>query len=554
MISDSSKQVAAFFCRPHRKLVLLLLALVFSLGLWFRLSVPAVPLFNPDSWGYMHPALSEIAGSGFQQTHGRGIAYPLFLLGVLSATEDFQSITVAQHAMGIFAGIVWWVAWISWCSWLPSVRASAFWVQCIGIVFLASFLLNASTILHESAIRPEAIFPALALGQICLCLIYARARWGSRRPVIACLSGAFSVLLAFICLSVKPSWGFAAMIPFGLLLLGVCGKGLKKDVFVRAAPLLLAGCLAASWFKLVPSAFGWIPEKSAGNFLPATLFSVHAPVIAKLVQQRIDEGSALPGEAEFLGSLERRIDESRKVSPPVYTILGHDPDYLMYRSGVLGEISGLVPPGEEREYMFTAFRDAALFSPLESAGKVLRQMRAAFSDLSQTLYRNGYRYDLKLEDSIRLMDSSRLPNAGDGLEFSYSKVRAESADLLENSNGKVRLGPGLNGLLARIVGPLFLGFWVLAWPFLTIAIVSRREWFQPPGLPGAILAMGILWAACLGSALTVAVVHSFDINRYLHLLSAPQSLFLAASVIVSACWVACYFAGRFPNRVREEVL
>ncbi len=112
----------------------------------------------------------------------------------------------------------------------------------------------------------------------------------------------------------------------------------------------------------------------------------------------------------------------------------------------------------------------------------------------------------------------------------------------DNAHGKVRSGP------------LFLGFWVLAWPFLTIAIISRREWVQPPGSPGAILAMGILWAACLGSALTVAVVHSFDINRYLHLLSAPQSLFLAASVIVSACWVAGFLAGRFPNRVREEVL
>lgn len=546
MISDSSKQDAAFFCRPHRKLVLLLLALVFSLGLWFRLSVPAVPLFNPDSWGYLHPALSEMAGSGFQQTHGRGIAYPLFLLGVLSATEDFQSITLAQHAMGIFAGIVWWVAWMSWCSWLPSVRASAFWVQCIGIVFLASFLLNASTILHESAIRPEAIFPALALGQICLCLIYARARWGSHRPVMACLAGAFSVLLAFICLSVKPSWGFAATIPFGLLLLGVFGKGLKKSVLVRVAPLLLAGCLAASWFKLVPSAFGWMPEKSAGNFLPATLFSVHAPVIAKLVQKRIDEGSALPGEAEFLGSLERRIDESRKVSPPVYTILGHDPDYLMYRSGVLGEISGFVPPGEEREYMFAAFRDAALFFPLESAGKVLRQMRTAFSDLSHTLYRNGYRYDLKLEKSIRLMDSSPLPDVGDVLEFSYSKVRAESADLLENSNGKASLGPGLNGLLARIIGPAFLGFWVIFWPLLAIAILSRHRRFGKFGLSAAVLAMGILWASCLGYALTVAVVHSFDINRYLHLMSAPQSLLLAASLVVSVIWAGQLAKGRTP--------
>ena len=85
-----------------------LLLFVLGIAVWLRTLAPGIPISDPDTWGYLYPALSELAGKGFQQTHGRGIAYPLFLLGVLGFTGSFFSIVVAQHSIGILSGLLWW--------------------------------------------------------------------------------------------------------------------------------------------------------------------------------------------------------------------------------------------------------------------------------------------------------------------------------------------------------------------------------------------------------------------------------------------------------------
>jgi hypothetical protein len=53
----------------------------------------------------------------------------------------------------------------------------------------------------------------------------------------------------------------------------------------------------------------------------------------------------------------------------------------------------------------------------------------------------------------------------------------------------------------------------------------------------ATLAFGIFWATDLGTTFTVAMVHSFDIDRYLHLLSVQHSMILAAVMVITIAWL-----------------
>ena len=119
MIDRAGDLMGRFACQQRPKIVLLLLFFVVGAGIWMRALAPGIPISDPDTWGYLNPGLSKISGGGFQQTHGRGIAYPIFLFGVLAATKSFFAIPFFQHFIGILSGLIWWAVWREWQKWLP---------------------------------------------------------------------------------------------------------------------------------------------------------------------------------------------------------------------------------------------------------------------------------------------------------------------------------------------------------------------------------------------------------------------------------------------------
>lgn len=64
------------------------------------------------------------------------------------------------------------------------------------------------------------------------------------------------------------------------------------------------------------------------------------------------------------------------------------------------------------------------------------------------------------------------------------------------------------------------------------------------GFRGALSASGNFCAICFGTTLTVAIVHSSGIDRYLHLLSARQSLVHASALVLTLLFPA-RICGRF---------
>jgi hypothetical protein len=525
-----------YLSKIRPKTVISLLLLVLGIAVWLRTLAPGIPISDPDTWGYLYPALSELAGLGFQQTHGRGIFYPLFLLVVLKFTNSFFSILVAQHVVGILSGLLWWAVWREWQKWLPSKISGVFWVQFIGLVFLVSYLWSANTIFYEQAIRPESIFPFLALLQIYFCMVYARAWWIGGSSWLLLVAGSLAMLSAPICVSAKPSWGFAAGVPFALVATGVFFKNSNHGLATRVLPLVIGFFLVFLWGRFLPSALGWIPDEQSKGFLPATLFTVHAPTVSKALHSRVQAGKSTPQEVAFLEKLDSRIKESSLLEKTNYQILDHDPDYLFYHSDAIATLPDAGNAEKRRQYMFKSYFDALLIFPIDIATKIIKQLYVAHMDLTKTLYRKDYSTTRRLEGSIKSMDFYTLPSIDSKLVESYQEVREQSAEFLKAKDGKFVFGPSVNKFFTLGIGPAFLGFWMLSWPALAIFLIIKNK-FQIKSLIAATLAFGIFWATAFGTTFTVAAVHSFDIDRYLHLLSVQHSMILAAAMVITIAWL-----------------
>ena len=106
------RQRRVFFWLTTAALVLILLWAAQARALW-----PRWPIADPDSWGYLHPALSKLLGGAFEHTNGRNFVYPGFLYLILRATADFGAIPFAQHALGLASAAS--------CSGLPGGNGAA---------------------------------------------------------------------------------------------------------------------------------------------------------------------------------------------------------------------------------------------------------------------------------------------------------------------------------------------------------------------------------------------------------------------------------------------
>ena len=62
-------------------------------------------------WGYLSPALRKLIGAEFGHTEGRNFLYPGFLFLLLRVFGDFRAITVAQHILGLLAGVMLLLTW-----------------------------------------------------------------------------------------------------------------------------------------------------------------------------------------------------------------------------------------------------------------------------------------------------------------------------------------------------------------------------------------------------------------------------------------------------------
>src|SRR5712692_6514776 len=86
-------------------------AAVFAWAAWQRFGLPLDPIADPDTWGYLSPALRKLTGAPFGHTSGRNFIYPGFVYLLLRVFRDFRAIATTQHVLGLVAGAILLLTW-----------------------------------------------------------------------------------------------------------------------------------------------------------------------------------------------------------------------------------------------------------------------------------------------------------------------------------------------------------------------------------------------------------------------------------------------------------
>ena len=123
---------------------------------WLRFSLPLDPIADPDTWGYLAPALQKLTGSGFGH-EGRNFVYPGFLFLLLRLFGDFRAITITQHLLGLAAGSFLLVTWRRVRTFVEASRLNAGTRDFLGLIAAAIFFLAGEPIRTEMQIRPEGV-------------------------------------------------------------------------------------------------------------------------------------------------------------------------------------------------------------------------------------------------------------------------------------------------------------------------------------------------------------------------------------------------------------
>ena len=484
-------------------------AVLFAGAAWKRLSLPLDPIADPDTWGYLSPALQQLTGAGF--THeGRNFLYPGFLWGLLRVFGDLRAITIAQHFLGLLAGVLLLVAWrrariLGAESRLPS-RAH----EILGLVLAGVYLFAGEPIRAEMEIRPEGVCAFFLSLNLWFVIQFVVRAFVLRERALTGV-GIGMAFTAVVLASLKPSlFGVAAvsLVPLGLFFLQRNRQQAKIGLGL--------GAVAAALVLFLPEYFLSRRDELARLFLPTNLFVVHADLIrdqmADDLQQRVD----LPYPRDWLGrvhdQLAAEITKSHRAEPEHYFLLGFSPDYLMYNESSIA--SRLL---QESNYDFGAVTAFYRFyywrawqrRPLAMLRKIWRQFAFFYQPFCPAFNRAKV---IKLipayELSVASLDRSpyretwkRYPPAVDFMR--RTEILSHSAPFIEQSKVVRRTVVLIAGMYLPLLGTTVLaGMAALCWRSLR----QRVGWL----LVVALFVFAYNAAACL----EVAIINSLEVPRY----------------------------------------
>ena len=260
-----------------------------------------------------------------------------------------------------------------------------------------------------------------------------------------------------------------------------------------------------------------------------------------------DRGLLDDGETKFLAHLDRRLAESMRIRK--YRALGHDPDYLMYHSDTLARLPGEAGATADARaaYFRSAYFDAWRAQPAGMLAKIGRQLLLAHADPPTSLHRSSVPWRVHFATARGFPAVYRPPALPPKLAAGWEELFRRCADLASTEKKRREFIPPLPPWFHGV----FLGALV---SFLTVAglAVFPAGWWlfrAGPGLQPAARVFAVIVITHLGMVCTVAVVHSFDIGRYLALLAPTQSLLLGTgSVLLVAFLSAAWRGARNPAR------
>ncbi len=504
-------------------------------GALVRWPLPPVAVIDPDAWGYLHPVMTMLSGEGFEQAHGRSWLYSCLLASLLALGKSFEWIVRAQQIGGLISGALMCVILRTFLARLRPRWGIELAGSLLGLAGLALFLFSADTNYVELCIRPEGIATLMAFAALWCLQNFVQARWRTALApaagweLAAVLGwGGLTIGLAWMNFLLKPNWGFA-VVPVTLpVVLALFAGG---SVLVRAGPLL-AGAALCIGLMSAPAILRVKADPMATLFLPGTLVTMHANVILQALDALPAEKVSAEVPEGFLDDLRREFSYAR-AHPRAYEILGHDADYLMYRTKFLWSLRGRPGWSDERlkAFCFQLYFMAWKEEPLAMTSKIRHQLAEFFWPASDAFASKsvplGRRYaSAKSNLPIAHATAAAALRAAEE-DYRLQLERAADARRLRSPKWLAPLS-AIFVWLARAL-PLCLAVGTL------LLVVGKR--------PRALLLAGVValcvWLTAFTNATTIAIIHSFDMGRYF-------------SSLIPICILACelglvFFASALSN-------
>ena len=478
------------------------------------LVVPAVASYDPDTLGYLRPALSVLTGGPFALAQSRSFVYPGFVLAVLSVFGSIPALIYAQAVLCLATAVM--VAALPLAATLgtrmtPLTRVAR---ATLGAGLLVLFFHYEPMAYEVHAIRPEMLYTALSAALFLLLVLAFRLSDPSW--LLACCGvGLYLTVANFY---VRPSWGVAMIFSGGLFALRILFVT-KAGPAVRVVVLAVSGVLAMTTLTWTNTHLSETYDRyNYKVFGPLNVFCHHVPLIITSLDRRI---AAHQTDRDMpLVPLRSALAEVLTHYPDG-TLLGYDPNICLWQKiGPRLRDALSDDPDRISAFLLRTFWRAALDNPLVYLAKVAKHTASA---LDRPLWDIDFR--VSFDDEALRADAAELAGFP-GLFADHTRFVGSVAAPLTSS-----LGIAVLYGLSTVFGGLLL----VGGLMLLVDLASTRTGRRPVirRWTPALLGFGLLF----GSIVVVAMSATFDLSRYRYPLF-PLALGTAAMIVQAALGMA----------------
>ncbi|MEY2501619.1 MAG: hypothetical protein QOI07_1953 [Verrucomicrobiota bacterium] len=509
-------------------------AVLFAVAAWQRFALPLDPIADSDVWGYLAPALRKLVGAEFGHTYGRNFVYPAFLFSLLRVFQDFRTIVIAQHLLGLLAVVLFLFTWRRTRVFVPDSRLNLAFHDGLGLLATPILLLGAEPIRAEMQLRPEGVCAFLVSLNLYFAIHFMACCFVEERPRASVGHGIGTVFTAVLLASAKPSFGLLALVAIVPVTILFFRRG-----WFREKIALGIGAIVGAALLLVPEYFLARDDEQARPFVPAMLFVNHADLIRDQMADDLQRGASVPYSREWLervhAALRTEIAKSFTARPGHYWSFGFDPDYLMYNPGsIVAQLrrefgnNGPDPSAFYRFYYWRIWQRR----PLAVASKIRTQMTVFYAAMCPVYnrekslpltgkYEEGA-YVLRVEPNHELW----MGYAPAGEFMSRTESLARNAPIIHQPFPIRTTNSFFSGLYRPLLWiALALGAVVLCQPRYR----KRLGW-----LTALVL---FLYSYNAAACLEVAIVNSLEVRRYL-----TVQMFFTTVAQFLALWLLCEMA------------
>ena len=487
------------------------LVFVFAWAVWQRFALPLDPIADPDTWGYLSPALRKLTGAEFGHSQARNFLYPGFLYFVLRCFGDFRAIAIVQHLLGMAAGGFLLLTWRRLRAFVPNPCVNPSLYDALGLVGTAIYLLASDTTRIETQLRPEGVCAFLISINLYFAVQFISYSFLLHRRAGAVVCASATVLTSLLLASAKPSFWFPAIV----VMVPVAAFFLRQNWWRQKIALGFATALIAS-VVLWPEQILSREDEACQTSVPTMLFVIHADLIRDQMTEDLKENARLPYSREWLErvytALNSEITKSRMKYPGHYALLNFDPEYLWFDPGsIVAQLSrefGNNLPARCAFFRFYYWRTWQR-RPLRALQKVARQFSIYY-------FPNCPAYTpMKIWPLSEVYE--RAVNSLDLEE--YRKIAPSLpilADFMQRTKSLAHNAPATKqaGLLRKALTDLAVSYLpiVLLTLILSAIIFLRPRWRRLRRLAVLVL---FGWAYNAASCLEVAIVNSLEVHRYI---------------------------------------